>query len=84
MNEYTQFDIPILHETHRKRFLHSPWVCRDFLPEYDDNDLRIVADLSHFTCVAEVDPHNREVTEVVQLIAPKVSVCVFLSCLFVD
>lgn len=26
---------PVYHETHRKRWLHSPWVCRDFvLPNY--------------------------------------------------
>eukprot|EP01083_Nonionella_stella_P125927 380953_1 len=24
-------DTPIMHETHRKRFFHSPWVCRDFV-----------------------------------------------------
>ena len=22
------------HETHRKRFLYSPWVARDFVPRY--------------------------------------------------
>ena len=30
-----------MHETHRKRFLHSPWVGRDFVPKFPD--LKLVA-----------------------------------------
>ena len=26
----------VYHETHRKRFLHSPWVGRDFVPKFKD------------------------------------------------
>ena len=26
----------VYHETHRKRFLHSPWVARSFLEKYPD------------------------------------------------
>ena len=26
----------MFHETHRKRFLHSPWVGRDFVPKFKD------------------------------------------------
>ena len=26
----------VLHETHRKRFLHSPWVARAFVPRFPD------------------------------------------------
>ena len=24
----------VYHETHRKRFLHSPWVARSFMPKF--------------------------------------------------
>ena len=46
-----------IHETHRARYLHSPWVSRDFYASFPS--LRMCADLSHFTCVTEavVDPH---------------------------
>ena len=27
-------DADVMHEGHRKRFLHSPWVFRDFLPKF--------------------------------------------------
>ena len=33
----------VVHETHRKRFLHSPWVTRDFLPNHPK--LKLAADL---------------------------------------
>ena len=61
----------ILHETHRKRFFHSPWMCRDFIKYIEDSNnsdvtfdkskLHMTADLSHFTCVAETDPMNHEI-----------------------
>merc|ERR1712210_317013 len=28
----------VMHETHRKRFLHSPWVGRDFVPKFLTQD----------------------------------------------
>ena len=31
-----------MHETHRKRFLHSPWVGRDFVPKFPDLKLVII------------------------------------------
>lgn len=43
----------VYHETHRKRWLHSPWVTRDFLPKFPE--LELVADLSHWINVAETD-----------------------------
>lgn len=26
----------VYHETHRKRFLHSPWVARSFMPKFPE------------------------------------------------
>lgn len=63
------YDKDVLHEGHRKRFLHSPWVCRDFLvPNFPE--LKFVADLSHFTCVAETDPSDPDLTAVIEALAP--------------
>ena len=39
----------VCHETHRKRFLHSPWVARDFLPKFPT--MKLCADLSHWARV---------------------------------
>ncbi len=39
--------LSIGHETHRARYLYSPWVARDFLPRHPD--LRLVAD---YRCVS--------------------------------
>lgn len=33
----------VCHETHRKRYLHSPWVCREFVPRHPK--IKLVADL---------------------------------------
>eukprot|EP00474_Spongospora_subterranea_P001875 CRZ02333.1 hypothetical protein [Spongospora subterranea] len=41
----------LLHETHRGRLLYSPWVTRRLLDAVPR--LNLVADLSHWTCVAE-------------------------------
>ena len=35
--------VTLAHETHRGRFLYSPWISRDFAPKYPD--LRLVADI---------------------------------------
>ena len=64
-----EHDGEVMHEGHRKRFLHSPWVARDFLvPNFPE--LRFVADLSHWTCVAETGPDDPDLTRVVEAIAP--------------
>merc|ERR1712013_651040 len=31
----------VFHETHRKRFLHSPWVGRDFVPKFHHTHCRV-------------------------------------------
>lgn len=65
------FDSNVMHEGHRKRFLHSPWVCRDFLiPRFPT--LKFTADLSHFTCIAETDPSDVDLSSVVEALAPMV------------
>lgn len=43
--------IPIIHETHRGRFLYSASVSNDYFDLYED--LKINADFSHWTCVSE-------------------------------
>jgi len=61
--------VPIYHETHRKRILHSPWVARELVPLFK-GDLKIVADLSHFLCVAETNTEDKELNAVVDMLAP--------------
>merc|ERR1712241_225354 len=70
-NEITS--VPIMHETHRKRFFHSPWVCRDFvIGNYGDNDgLKMVSDYSHFLTVAETDPSDAHLNAVIDGLKPK-------------
>jgi hypothetical protein len=48
-----EFDLgsPVLHETHRGRYLFTPWNTERLLGELDD--LKVAADLSHWTCVTE-------------------------------
>lgn len=60
----------VCHETHRKRFLHSPWVARDFVPKFPD--LKITADLSHWVNVAETNADDVDLTQVIEDIAPHV------------
>lgn len=60
----------VCHETHRKRFLHSPWVARDFLPKFPK--MKITADLSHWINVAETDTQDIDLTQVIEDIAPMV------------
>lgn len=62
-----QVDIPVLFEGHRKRYLHSPWVARDFLPDFPE--LKFVADHSHWVCVAETNAQDPVLTKVITDIA---------------
>lgn len=41
----------IAHETHRSRILYSPWIVGGVLEKFPT--LKLVADFSHFVCVAE-------------------------------
>jgi len=48
----------VAHETHRHRFLYSPYMTRDFFLTYPDikEKIRLCADFSHWVCVAETFP----------------------------
>jgi len=46
-------------------------VARELVPKFK-GDLKIVADLSHFLCVAETNPEDQELTAVIDLLAPYV------------
>ncbi len=61
---------PIAHETHRARILYSPWVIPDVLAEFPR--LKLVADLSHFVCVAEALFDCPQLDGVVEQLAPNV------------
>lgn len=60
----------VCHETHRKRFLHSPWVARDFVPKFPM--MKLTADLSHWVNVAETDTRDPDLTQVIEDLAPQV------------
>jgi sugar phosphate isomerase/epimerase len=62
----------IHHETHRKRLLHSPWVCRDFCSDFSVEDLTLTADFSHFTTVAECPPTDPDLNSLVEMLVPRV------------
>lgn len=62
---------PVYHETHRARMFYSPWVMGNYLGRHPA--IRLVADLSHFTCVAEADTTDPELNRVVrEVIVPRV------------
>jgi sugar phosphate isomerase/epimerase len=60
----------VCHETHRKRFMYSPWVARDFVPKFPD--MKMTADLSHWVNVAETNCDDPDLTQVIEDIAPQV------------
>lgn len=60
----------VMHETHRARYLYSPWVARDLAPKFPK--LKLVADLSHWINVCETDTTNTELTQVIEDLAPLV------------
>jgi len=57
-------DTPVMFEGHRKRFLYSPWVARDFLPQFPE--LKFVADHSHWVNVAETNAQDPVLTKVIE------------------
>jgi len=59
----------VLHETHRKRYLHSPWVARSFVPKF--SDMKLVADLSHWINIAETNTQDPDLTAVIEKFAPR-------------
>jgi sugar phosphate isomerase/epimerase len=69
-----QHGFVVAHETHRKRFLHSPWAIRDFFLKYPDirAQIGLCADYSHLLCVAEVDTSDPVLNQVMDFLAPNV------------
>jgi len=59
----------VCHETHRKRFLHSPWVAREFVPKFPQ--MKLTADLSHWINVAETNTTDPDLTQVIEDLAPQ-------------
>lgn len=53
LNVEKELGIPIVHETHRQRQLHSPYQARDLFQLPRLGALHINADLSHWCCVCE-------------------------------
>ena len=52
-----ELGVPIAHETHRSRLLHSPWQARRLLEALPD--LRVALDLSHWVVMAERLIHDQ-------------------------
>ena len=46
-----KYGLRMCHETHRGRILFTPWTTAEYLRRFPS--LKLVADLSHFTCVCE-------------------------------
>src|SRR3569833_3144889 len=46
-----KYDVTMCHETHRGRILFNPWITAEYLSLFPT--LKLVADISHFTCVCE-------------------------------
>ena len=67
-------DFVVAHETHRKRFLYSPWAIRDFFLKYPDihDQIQLCADYSHLLCVSEVDTSDPVLNQVIDFLAPNV------------
>jgi len=63
----------IVHETNRSRILFNPWVTRDILKQLPQ--LKVNADLSHFTCVAERifdEKYDTDWPEILELLSQSV------------
>jgi hypothetical protein len=56
------------HETHRARILYSPWVAREIVKRHPE--ITLVADYSHYTCVAEANTHDSELAAAIKTINP--------------
>jgi len=67
----TQNKYNVAHETHRKRWLHSPYLARDFVPRFPT--LKLVMDISHWISVAETNTEDLDLTKVVEDLAPRAS-----------
>jgi len=67
-----QFETEIMFEGHRKRFLYSPWIARDFIPSYGA-EFKFVADHSHYINVAETNAQDQVLTDVIKMLSHKTS-----------
>jgi len=65
--------IVVCHETHRRRALYNPWICRDLLRRFPE--LKICADLSHWFTVVE-DTLDDEL-DIIELLGKH---CVHIHC----
>jgi len=65
-----KYSFSVMHETHRKRALHSPWHARDLLPAFPQ--LKLAADFSHWVCVAETNAQDPVLTEAIHNVASQV------------
>ncbi len=55
-----EYGVPVVHETHRGRFLYSGAVSKDYINSF--KNLRINADFSHWVCVSESMMQDQEDT----------------------
>ena len=66
-----QFDMEVMFETHRGRFLYSPWQARDYVHQWNGR-LKLAADFSHYTNVAEAHPDFPPLNDVFKKLSPYV------------
>ena len=60
----------VCHETHRSRFLFSPWRTREFVQAFPN--IKLCADFSHWVNVAESDVNSPDLTQVIEDVIPLV------------
>jgi len=64
-----QVPVPITFETHRGRWLYSPWSTKDYVPQFDGK-LKLCADYSHFVNVAEIHPSAKPIMDCFDILNP--------------
>lgn len=69
-SEALEYAPDVLHECHRGRFLHSPWLAREFLPQFPQ--LKMTADLSHWINLAETNTEDPDLNRVIESCAHQV------------
>lgn len=58
--------IPVVHETHRSRILHNPWITSRLLERFPN--LKLCCDFSHWVCVSEslLEDHHEIIQQCAQ------------------